>query len=417
MPNKRTRTCDRLAEPRNVETLEFRDASLIENPHDHFLRWREEKGPVAWHEGKNAWIVIGYKEAHDALKSKSFSVRTATTRILAAGEEFAPLAQLVAGFLTRLDPPQHTRLRQLVLRAFTPRTISGMQSAIAGRIEGLLGQKSGDLDLMSVLAVPLPVGVICDLLGVPPEDQTRVKHWSDLLGGIADLDPEPNRLRLALEASEQFAAFVDELVTQQRGHHTESLLSALVEVEQEGDKLGREELFGLCQVLLIAGQETTTCLLGNACHLLAHREDLQQALRDDPETIPAFVEECVRWESPVQIRTRLAVEDAELGPASIKAGQAVQILIGAANRDPAVFESPEQVRLDRKPNHHLGFGEGPHYCLGAALARLETRLALQYLLENGRLSPHSRATPPSRGQNFSLRGFTALPLNWSRSTD
>lgn len=393
-------------------TLSFSAPEMLENPYPQLARWREEWGPVAWDESKPAWVVTGYAEAHEALKSKALSVRTAGARMAAAGPEFAPLAELVAGFLTRLDPPQHTRLRQLLMRAFTPRTVAAMEEAIRGRVAGLLAdRRGGRLELMEALAIPLPVGVICDMLGVERSDQGRVKGWSDALGGIADLDPDVERLRLALQASREFAAYVDRLVERHREHRSEALLARLVEVEQEGDKLSREELFGLCQVLLIAGQETTTCLLGNACHLLSERQDLQERLRQAPELVPSFLEECLRWESPVQIRTRLALADFQLGAATIRAGQSVQILLGAANRDAAVFEAPDEFRLERKPNRHLAFGEGPHFCLGSALARLEARLALDPLLAGGVLRADPDG-PPRRSRNFSLRGFESLPLSW-----
>jgi len=388
--------------------LSFSDPAALNDPYPQFKTLRDQ-GAVLWDEGRQAWLVSGYAEVREALKSPRLSVRTAGARMGKAGPEFQPVVQLVGNFLTRLDPPDHTRLRQLVLRAFTPRTVTLLQEAILQRIQNLLEAAADEFDFVSEFAVPLPVGVICDLLGVPPESQASVKQWSDALGGIADLDPEPTRLHAALDACEQFQTFVDERIAHCRQNPCEALLSRLVEVEEAGDRLSREELFGLCQVLLIAGQETTTCLLANGMDLLLKEPALVERLRHAPDLVPSFVEECLRWQSPVQVRTRCVLEPLELGGQSLRPGDNLLLLIGAANRDGEVFEKPDAFLLERKPNHHLAFGEGPHFCLGAALARLEASLAFRALLSY----PLHLAGQPHRGANFSLRGFDHLPVRRS----
>ena len=385
--------------------LSFADPAMLNDPYPH-LRAIRERGAVLWDEAKQAWLVSGYAEVREALKSPRLSVRTAGARMGKSGPEFQPLVRLVSNFLTRLDAPDHTRLRQLVLRAFTPRTVTVLQEAVSQRIDNLVQAAPAAFDFVEAFAVPLPVGVICDLLGVPPESQASVKKWSDALGGIADLDPELSRLHAALEACEQFQSFVDERIADCRARPSQALLSRLVEAEEEGDRLSREELFGLCQVLLIAGQETTTCLLANGMELLLNDPPLAERLRKTPELVASFVEECLRWQSPVQVRTRSVLEPLELGGQTLSPGDTLLLLLGAANRDPQIFEQPDSFLLERKPNHHLAFGEGPHFCLGAALARLEAGLAFKSLLSH----PLVLDGEPCRGNNFSLRGFDHLPV-------
>jgi cytochrome P450 len=248
------------------------------------------------------------------------------------------------------------------------------------------------------------------MLGVPREDHVQVKAWASTLGGIADLDPTPDALERALQALEAFRDYVGRLIARHQRQPGDDLLAALVAVEEAGDQLSPDELMGICQVLLIAGHETTTCLLGNAVQLLLAHPDVLAAVRQTSQLLPGFIEEVLRYDSPVPVRTRVATQELELGGQPVVAGQTLLLLLGAANRDPRVFSHPDHFDIHRLPNHHLAFGEGPHYCLGSALARLEGRIAVELLLAK---MPRLALAPGAeihRQPNFTLRGWQSLPV-------
>jgi pimeloyl-[acyl-carrier protein] synthase len=370
------------------------------------------QGVSGWDEDRQMWLIWGYAETHEALKSPQLSVHTAAARLGQAGPRYAPVVEAVSRFLTRLDGPAHRRIRGLLLRAFTPRAVEKMEDTIRTCVIELLGPHldTGRMDVVTDVAIPLPLTVIGTMLGVPREDHVQVKAWASALGGIADLDPNPEVLERALQALEAFRDYVGRLIATHQRQPGNDLLGALVTVEEAGDQLSPNELVAICQVLLIAGHETTTCLLGNAVQLLLARPDVLEAVRQTPPLLPGFIEEVLRYDSPVQVRTRLATQELPLGGQWVAAGQALLLLVGAANRDPRVFRDPDHFDIQRTPNHHLAFGEGPHYCLGAALARLEGRIAVEILLEK---MPKLAMAPGSqlrRQPNFSLRSWESLPI-------
>jgi cytochrome P450 len=370
------------------------------------------QGVSGWDEDRQMWLIWGYAETHEALKSPQLSVHTAGARLGQAGPRYAPVVEAVSRFLTRLDGPAHRRIRGLLLRAFTPRAVETMEDTIRTCVIELLRPHldTGGMDIVTDLAIPLPLTVISTMLGVRRADHVHVKAWASVLGGIADLDPNPGVLERALQALEAFRDYVGRLIAKHQRQPGDDLLGALVTVEEAGDRLSPDELVAICQVLLIAGHETTTGLLGNAVQLLLAHPDVLAALRQTPQLLPGFIEEVLRYDSPVQVRTRLATQELPLGGQRVAAGQALMLLLGAANRDPRVFRDPDRFDLQRTPNHHLAFGEGPHYCLGAALARLEGRIAVEILLET---MPKLALAPGSqlrRQPNFSLRSWESLPI-------
>jgi cytochrome P450 len=370
------------------------------------------QGVSGWDEDRQMWLIWGYAETHEALKSPQLSVHTAGARLGQAGPRYAPVVEAVSRFLTRLDGPAHSRIRGLLLRAFTPRAVEKMEDTIRTCVIELLRPHldAGRMDIVTDLAIPLPLTVIGTMLGVPREDHVQVKASASALGGIADLDPNPEVLARALRALEAFRDYVGRLIATHQRQPGDDLLGALVTVEEAGDQLSPNELVAICQVLLIAGHETTTCLLGNAVQLLLAYPDVLEAVRQTPQLLPGFIEEVLRYDSPVQVRTRLATQELPLGGQRVAAGQALLLLVGAANRDPRVFRDPDHFDIHRTPNHHLAFGEGPHYCLGAALARLEGRIAVEILLEKMLRLALAPGSQLRRQPNFSLRSWESLPI-------
>lgn len=309
-----------------------------------------------------------------------------------------------------LDPPDHTRLRGLVSRAFTPRQMARLEGRIVALADEVLAPLAsrGRFELMADLAYPFPARVICELIGLPPEDHELIAtHGKDLAVG---LDPLPSAEQIA-RADRAVVALRDHLagpIRERRDRPGDDLLSALVTAEADGDRLDHDELVATVILLLIAGHETTANLIGSSVALLDAHPDQRAALRDRPELAETAVEELLRLEPPVQMNQRNALEDVELAGRTIPKGSIVILLIGAANRDPEVFAEPDRLDLARTPNPHLSFSAGAHFCLGAALARMEGRIVLPALyraLPNLRLAERPRHRP-----SFTIRGYPELPV-------
>ena len=327
-----------------------------------------------------------------------------------------PRAGLPAEDLLTLDPPDHTRLRRLVSGAFTPRTIAGLEPWIRELTVRLLADADGTdgFDLIDALAFPLPIAVICRLLGVPARDQARFRVWGHELA--ATLDPQAAAtVRPRTDAAEvALTGYLRDLVRRRRADPDDSILSALIAAGQEGDRLSVGEVVSTALLLLVAGFETTVNLIGNGTVALLGDPDGWDRLRRDPSLVPAAVEEMLRYDSPVQATSRIATEDVEVSGRVIAAGRPVIVFIGGANRDPAVFEQPDKFRIDRPdPGRHLSFSWGMHHCLGAALARLEGRIAIEELTR--RFPALESAAPPTRRPLFVLRGYEKVPVRAKRT--
>ncbi len=312
--------------------------------------------------------------------------------------------------MLRSDPPDHTRLRGLVSKAFTPRTVEALRPRIEAIVQELLDQAAtnGHLDVIRDLAYPLPVIVIAEMLGVPTEDREQFKRWSDdaiASFGVASIN---NFLR-ARDAFKELQAYFERVASERRREPREDVLSALLAAEQEGDRLTTEEVFSMCILLLVAGNETTTNLIGNGLLALLRHPDQLALLRADPSLIESAVEELLRYDSPVQATSRFATEEVEINGHAVKPYQQLILLLGAANRDPERFADPDRLDLTRKDNQHLSFSHGIHYCLGAPLARLEAQIALLALLER---FPDMRlaADRLDWGDNLIVRGLKTLPV-------
>jgi len=292
------------------------------------------------------------------------------------------LQHMMQRWLLLMNPPDHTRLRGLVHKAFTPRMVEQLRSKVQRITDELLdqAQAQGAMDLIAGLAYPLPVTVIAEMLGVPLADQARFHHWSDALARSLDLTEDPEVYRRASVAAAEFTDYLRELAAQRRAQPTNDLLSALVSVEEQGEHLTEDELYATCALLLVAGHETTINLIGNGTlALLRHPAQLAR-LRQNPGLFKTAIEELLRYDSPVQLTGRGVLEDMTYKGATFRRGQEVLFLFGAANFDPAAFANPHQLDIGREKNPHLSFGGGIHYCLGAPLARLEGQIALETLL-------------------------------------
>lgn len=315
-------------------------------------------------------------------------------------------------FLFR-DPPDHTRLRGLVSKAFTPRMVEGLRPRIVEIVDQLVdrGLERGRIDAVADFAYPLPVRIICEMLGVPPEDQDRFQGWSASLA--RGLDPEfllTEEVRRARDdALVGFAEYFFELLATRRRRPGDDLLSALAQAEDSGDTLSEGELLSTAILLLVAGHETTVNLIaGGILALLEHPGQLA-LVRDDPGVERTAVEELLRYVSPVQLTGRSLVEDLPLDGATMGRGEFVLLLLGSANRDPEAFDDPEGLDVTRADNRHLAFGFGIHHCLGAPLARLEAQVAIPCLLRRAR-SIELTAPEPLYRENVVLRGLAELPL-------
>jgi cytochrome P450 len=322
-----------------------------------------------------------------------------------------PRAGLPAADLLTLDPPDHTRLRRLVAGAFSPKAIAGLEPWIREVTVRLLAAADGaaGFDLIDALAFPLPIAVICHLLGVPAGDQAQFRAWGHDVA--ATLEPQMAAAARAETRAAELAltGYLQDLVRERRANPDDSLLSALIAAEEEGDRLSSGEVVSTALLLLVAGFETTVNLIGNGTVALLGNPGGWSRLRQDPGLIPAAIEEMLRYDSPVQMTSRIATEDVEVGGGVIAAGRPVVVCIGGANRDPGVFERPDEFRIDRPdPGRHLSFSLGMHHCLGASLARLEARIAVEELTR--RYPALELAGPPARRPLLVLRGFESVPV-------
>ncbi|SEF26930.1 Cytochrome P450 [Amycolatopsis pretoriensis] len=372
------------------------------DPYPAYREWRE-RFPVA-RLSEQMFAVSGFAEATQVLRDPAFGHPEPEYLDPADRLPDQPVdesGRVVRAFLS-LNPPDHTRLRRLVAKAFTPRMVERLTPRIEELTASLIDGAGESFDVMTSLAKPLPVEVIAELLGVPLDDRERFAEWSHAMARA--LDPSflqhPDTIEPAVKARQSFVAYFRELAEQRRGSPGDDLLSALVAVSDAGDVLSEGELLVTLTLLLIAGHETTTNLIGNGVLALLRHGGVVAA---DPERV---VEEVLRYDSPVQLTARTALRDTELGTVAVPAGSQVIVLIGAANRDPAT--GPETFDPSRAPGRHLAFGQGIHFCLGAPLARLEGRIAFGELAR--RLPGLKLAGDPTWNATTTLRGLATLPV-------
>lgn len=385
--------------------------AVIANPYPFYQRLREQDR-VHWSALANGWLLFGYHDVAEAVRDhhRFSSDLRHDPRMLAR----VPITETPS--LLAMDPPDHTRLRALVNKTFTPRAVQAMQPRIDKLVSELLDavHGTGSFDLMQALAIPLPIIVIAEMLGIPTQDRVRFREWSTTLartiepGHPAQVRAHGQRAAIAL------SAYFRDVISRRRRQPGPDLMSQLIAAEEAGDRLSEAEMVAMLRVLLIAGNETTTNLIGNGMLALLERPDELATLRHNPDLMDDTIEELLRFDSPVQLDRRFAATELELGGKRIRPRQRVFPVLGAANRDPAVFPDPDRLDLGRSDKRHMSFGRGIHHCLGAALARLEGSAALRGLLDRfPRLAlDHSGAGPEFRPQLL-LRGLHRLPVRTS----
>ncbi len=384
-------------------------AESLYEPAAYFAAARE-RGDVQWSSHHNAWIVLSHAAVEEGLRDVEAlsSDKSATFARAARGrsEAFVRAVEMLDGWMNFRDPPAHDRLRAPVRRAFTPRAISGLEAEVQAIVDGVIdGIDTDAADLSHDFARPIPALVIGAVLGVPPEDRHRFYRWSHDLGQLVfSATPGAAPEQEVASAAGEFIAFFGELIERERRMPTGSLLSAIV--AGAGD-MSAIELIGACTVLLFGGHETTTTLLVNALGVLLTQPEVLAWLRAHSESMDTAVDEFMRALGPARALARKVSRDHERGGHELRTGQNVFLCVAAANHDAAVFVDPGRLDLARAPNPHLGFGWGPHYCLGANLARLEASVALRTLLERFPLVQARGEIMPPRA---SALGYGRRPL-------
>jgi len=401
---------DTVTDERRAWVFDPLSAEFNADPYPHYHRLRSED-PVHFVDVPGMWLLSRYTDVVTALLDRRLSAERFQLS-LPEMQASALISSLSRMMLLR-DPPHHTRLRSLASKAFTPRTVEQLRPRIHRIVDELIDAIAaiGGMDLIRDIAEPLPVVVIAELMGLPAGDRAQLKRWSDALVTVADGSLALAGFAAAEQSAAEFKEYLARIFAQRRIEPQDDLISALLAAREHDDRLDDDELFASCVLLLIAGHETTTNLIGNGIvTLLRHPEELAR-LRDDPSLIRSAVEELLRFESPVQLTSRVAAVDHDIDGRTIRKGQEVCLLLAAANRDPAQFVDPDRLDLGRADNEHLAFGHGLHFCLGAALARLEGQIAIQAVL---RRLPGLRLASDTLAwrEGLMLRGLKELALVW-----
>lgn len=399
------------------------DPEVIADPYPSYHQLRIVD-PVHWNPEIPSWDLTRYAEVEEVYRDRRMSVDRMSVfsdRIPESMKQtMAPILRIFNNMMLMSDPPKHTRLRSLANKAFTPKVVENMRVHIQAIADQLIHdlEKESNIDVIDDLAYPLPVRVICEMLGVASEDRDQFKKWTDDLAlFLGDFRRAAEHVEVAQRSALDMIDYLGGIIRECRQHPREDLISALVAAEEEGEKFSEDELFSMFVLLQIGGHETTTNLIGNGMLALLQNPGEMQKLKDDPSLIETAVEEFLRFNSPIQTTSRFATEDMEIGGHRISEGDLIRLYIGAANRDPARFPEPDRLDITRQDNRHVSLALGPHFCLGAALARLEGQIAIGTILR--RLSGIRLESPfssESRLADFKWRnnpifhGLESLPV-------
>jgi cytochrome P450 len=391
--------------------IDFNDAEFIENPYPQLAKLREAGRPV-WHEESNLFLAANYADANAVLRNRSLGRIFKPREPESAWGEFN---WLHSDSLLDSEPPKHTRLRSLLVKAFNKNKIDSLRPDVerltAQLLEGI-EQKladTGEFDVIADFAEPLPVKVIAALLGFPDEDEHLLRPWSQAIVKMYEINPSEQTQADAQRASHEFAEYVRGLMEERKRNPGTDLISDLAAVEEDGQKLNAQELIATCVLLLNAGHEASVNGFGNGFVAMLKRPEQHAQLVADPFGLASSaVDEFVRFDAPLHLFERTATADVEIGGVLVKEGQKIAALLGSANRDETVFDCADEMDITRDPNPHIGFGAGIHFCIGAPLARMEMSTSLPALI--AKYPKLELAAEPIRRPGFVLRGYESVTL-------
>lgn len=392
------------------------DPAFLADPYPAYAELRAH-GRVQYFEPTNQWLVPHHADVSALLRDRRLG-RTYQHRF--THEDFGRTAPPAAhepfhtlndhGMLD-LEPPDHTRIRRLVSKAFTPRTVEQLKPYVT-RLAGELVDRlvaAGGGDLLTDVAEPLPVAVIAEMLGIPEADRAPLRPWSADICGMYELNPPEDVAERAVRASVEFSEYLRELIAERRKNPGDDLISGLIAAHDEGDRLTEQEMISTCVLLLNAGHEATVNATVNGWYALFRNPEQLAALRADRSLVPRAVEELMRYDTPLQLFERWVLDDIEIDGTTIPRGAEIALLFGSANHDPGTFPNPERLDLTRADNPHISFSAGIHYCIGAPLARIELAASMTALLEKA--PTLTLAAEPRRKPNFVIRGLEGLRVH------
>lgn len=387
-----------------------RDPAFLADPYPAFAALRAD-GPVHWHEELGLAVAVSHEACSEVLRNRSAG---RLWRDKEPASDFVAFNLLHQNSLLENEPPRHTRLRRLIAAAFgrghTERLRPWVRSLSSSLVTGMAAaiNADGSADLLEHIAAPLPVEVIAELLGVPQADRARLQPWSNAIVKMYEYDLPKNKADAAEDAANEFVDYLRHLAAERAKAPGDDLISDLVAVRDGTDRLTDDELVGTAVLLLMAGHEATVNVIGNGVFaLLTHRAEWERLVAD-PSLLPTAVEELIRFDAPLQLFERTATAPTTVAGYALEPGDKIAALLGAAARDPQVFDEPDRLDVGRTPNAHLGFGLGIHYCVGAPLARVEISAALEALVTE--LPGLRLAAEPGRRPEFVIRGLRELPV-------
>jgi cytochrome P450 len=391
---------------------------VLQDPYPTYARMHEE-GPLHYVDvgGKWAvWSIFSHAECSSIAKDPRLSAKRAKQMLLSlplsCQAEFSALAHMFGLWMIFMDPPEHTRLRKLLNKGFSPAVVEGLRPQVEAIVDKMLSplQHGSEVELLREFANPLPVRIILEMLGIPRELRDTFVSWSRAIAAFrGNPNPTVEQARGAQHALIALTEFFRKTVAERRRNRGNDLISLLIDIEEDGEVLTEEELYAQCIALLFAGHETTRNLIGNGMYTLLRHPQATAELQEKPEMIRTAVEEILRYESPVQFTARVLKEDIEVCGQRIPKKWTILCMLGAANRDPKKFKEPNQLNLKRLNNEHLAFSAGPHFCIGAQLARLEGQIAILNLVQR---FPKMKLTDPRPewASTFGFRGLKSLPV-------
>ncbi|MFC8364828.1 cytochrome P450 [Streptomyces griseorubiginosus] len=391
------------------------DPAFLADPYPAYAELRA-KGRVQYFEPTNQWLVPHHADVSALLRDRRLG-RTYQHRFTheefgrtAPPAEHEPFHTLNDHGMLDLEPPDHTRIRRLVSKAFTPRTVERLVPYVTGLAGELVDRlvEAGGGDLLRDVAEPLPVAVIAEMLGIPESDRAPLRPWSADICGMYELNPSEDTAARAVRASVEFTEYLRELIAERRGRPGDDLISGLIAAYDEGDRLTEQEMISTCVLLLNAGHEATVNATVNGWYALFRNPEQLAALRADHLLVPRAVEELMRYDTPLQLFERWVLDEIEIDGTTVPRGAEIALLFGSANHDPAAFDHPERLDLTRADNPHISFSAGIHYCIGAPLARIELTASMRALLE--KTPTLTLAKPPQRKPNFVIRGLEGLSV-------